>query len=200
MDAAAFANVTATFATFQAHFAPFFGRKEARARGEQYLRGLLVQQADRRNAENVAEAVAEATPRTLQRLLTEAPGDHEATRAAVQRYVAPRLAAAEGVFILDESAFPKRGDRSVGVARQWCGTLGKTAGCQVGVFLAYHAGHGQAVLARIVGYWQLSFDCTESPHRGRMIAHKCCACGLISAHKEGYPPLYCRHCRQMCST
>jgi len=146
MDDAAFANVAATFAAFQAHFAPLFGRKEARARGEQYLRGLLVQQADRRNAENVAEAVAGATPRTLQRLLTEAPWDHEAAIAAVQRYVAPRLAAADGVFILDESAFPKRGDHSVGVARQWCGTLGKTASCQVGVFLAYHAGQNQALI------------------------------------------------------
>ena len=146
MDAGAFADVCTAFAAFQAHFAPLFGRKEARARGEQYLRGLLVQHADRRNAENVAEAVAEATPRTLQRLLTEAPWDHEAALAAVQRYLAPRLAAADGVFILDESAFPKRGDRSVGVARQWCGTLGKTASCQVGVFLAYHAGRGQALI------------------------------------------------------
>ena len=146
MDAGAFADVCTAFAAFQAHFAPLFGRKEARARGEQYLRGLLVQHADRRNAENVAEAVAGATPRTLQRLLTEAPWDHEAALAAVQRYLAPRLAAADGVFILDESAFPKRGDRSVGVARQWCGTLGKTASCQVGVFLAYHAGRGQALI------------------------------------------------------
>ena len=142
MDAPAFADVTTAFVAFQAHFAPLFGRKEARARGEQYLRGLLVQQADRRNAENVAEAIAGATPRTLQRLLTEAPWDHEAALAAIQQYLAPRLAVADGVFILDESAFPKRGDRSVGVARQWCGTLGKTAGCQVGVFLAYHAGRG----------------------------------------------------------
>jgi SRSO17 transposase len=146
MDAGTFADVRTAFAAFQAHFAPLFGRKEARARGEQYLRGLLVQHADRRNAENVAEAVAEATPRTLQRLLTEAPWGHEAALAAVQEYLAPRLAAAEGVFILDESAFPKRGESSVGVARQWCGTLGKTASCQVGVFLAYHAGRGQALI------------------------------------------------------
>lgn len=146
MDATAFANVAAAFATFQDHFAPLFGRREARARGEQYLRGLLVQHADRRNAENVAEAVDGATPRTLQRLLTEAPWAHEPLLAALQAYLAPRLSAPDGIFILDESAFPKRGDHSVGVARQWCGTLGKTANCQVGVFLAYHSHAGQALI------------------------------------------------------
>lgn len=88
----------------------------------------------------MAEAVTEAIPRTLQRLLTEAPWNHEVALAAVQQYVTARLAAADGVFILDGSAFPKRGDRLVGAARQWCGTLGKTAGCQVGVFLSFPAG------------------------------------------------------------
>src|SRR3954470_23566134 len=87
MDAAAFADVAAIFATFQGHFALLFGRREARVRGEQYLRGLLVQHADRRNAENVAEAVAGATPRTLQRLLTEAPWAHEPVLAALQGYL-----------------------------------------------------------------------------------------------------------------
>jgi len=77
MDRGALADVATAFAAFQAHFASLFGRKEARARGEQYLRGLLVQHADRRNAEHVAEAVDGATPRTLQRLLTEAPWPHE---------------------------------------------------------------------------------------------------------------------------
>src|SRR5437588_240817 len=73
MDQAEFDRVAASFATFHAKFAPLFGRKEAQRRSEQYVRGLLVQQTDRRNAENVAEMIAGATPRTLQRLLTEAP-------------------------------------------------------------------------------------------------------------------------------
>src|SRR2546423_10346372 len=73
MDQAEFDRVAASFATFHAEFAPLFGRKEAQRRSEQYVRGLLVQQTDRRNAENVAEMIAGATPRTLQRLLTEAP-------------------------------------------------------------------------------------------------------------------------------
>ena len=66
-------DVAAAFAAFHGQFARFFGRTETRRRSEQYLRGLLVQQTDRRNAENLAETVGEATPRALQRLLTDAP-------------------------------------------------------------------------------------------------------------------------------
>lgn len=146
MDATEFAEVATRFATLHRHFAPCFGRREARQRSEQYLRGLLVQQADRRNAENVVGAVAGATPRTLQRFLTAAPWEHEAVLAAPQTFLAPRLNDPGGVFILDERAFPKQGDRSAGVARQWCGTLGKAANCQVGVFLAYASGRGQALI------------------------------------------------------
>ena len=58
MDQAEFDRVAASFAAFHARFAPLFGRKEAQRRSEQYLRGLLVQQTDRRNAENVAETIA----------------------------------------------------------------------------------------------------------------------------------------------
>ena len=54
-----------SFAAFHQEFAPLFGRTEARERSEQYLRGLLVQQTDRRNAENLAEVIAGATPRAL---------------------------------------------------------------------------------------------------------------------------------------
>ena len=53
MKKAEFDRVTASFAAFHAHFAPLFGRKEVQRRSEQYMRGLLVQQTDRRNAENV---------------------------------------------------------------------------------------------------------------------------------------------------
>src|SRR5215217_935234 len=76
MDTATFDRVAEDFAAFHQHFAPSFGRPEARKRSEQYLRGLLLQHADRRNAENLAEAVPGATPRALQRFLTEAPWCH----------------------------------------------------------------------------------------------------------------------------
>src|SRR5215210_6455927 len=142
MDTAAFERVAEAFAAFHQRFAPYFGRPEARRRSEQYLRGLLVQHAERRNAENLAEAVPGATPRALQRLLTEAPWPTAPILDALQAYVAPRLNAPSGVFVLDETSFPKKGSHSVGVAHQYCGALGKVANCQVGVFLAYVSPRG----------------------------------------------------------
>jgi SRSO17 transposase len=146
MDPAEFDRVAASFATFHAQFAPLFGRTEAQRRSEQYLRGLLVQQTDRRNAENVAEMSAGATPRALQRLLTEAPWPTEPVIDRLQAYVGARLNTPEGIFVLDESGFPKQGRKSVGVARQYCGTLGKVGNCQLGVFLSYVSARGHALV------------------------------------------------------
>ncbi len=146
MDQTAFGQVAGSFATFHQEFAPLFGRTEAQRRSEQYMRGLLVQQTDRRNAENVAEMIEGATPRTLQRLLTEAPWATAPVIARLQAFVGARLNTPEGVFVLDESGFPKQGRHSVGVARQYCGALGKVGNCQLGVFLAYASERGHALV------------------------------------------------------
>ena len=146
MNEAAFARVATSFAAFHQEFAPLFGRREAQERSEQYVRGLLVQQTDRRNAENVAECIEGATPRALQRLLTEAPWATEPVIARLQAYLGPRLNTPEGIFVLDESGFPKQGQRSVGVSHQYCGVLGKVANCQMGVFLAYASARGHALV------------------------------------------------------
>jgi SRSO17 transposase len=146
MNLAEFDRVSATFTAFHQEFAPLFGRREARQRSEQYLRGLLIQQTDRRNAENVAEAIEGATPRALQRLLTEAPWKTAPVIDRLQQYLGPRLSTALGVFVLDETGFPKKGTKSVGVARQYCGTLGKVGNCQLGVFLAYVSERGHALI------------------------------------------------------
>jgi SRSO17 transposase len=140
-----FDQVATSFAAFHREFAPLFGRKEARERSEQYLRGLLVQQTDRRNAENIAETIDGATPRTLQRLLTEAPWPTEPVIDRLQGYLGARLSTPEGVFVIDETGFPKKGKKSVGVGPQYCGVLGKIANCQIGVFLAYVSPRGHAL-------------------------------------------------------
>src|SRR5438874_13728507 len=97
MELAVFERVAEQFAAFQAQFAPPFGRKEARERSEQYIRGLLVQSAERRNAENLAEAIDGATARALQRFLTQAPWDPEPVIDHLQAYVGARLATPRGV-------------------------------------------------------------------------------------------------------
>jgi SRSO17 transposase len=164
MNQVEFDRAAAAFAAFHQEFAPLFGRKEARRRSEQYVRGLVVQQTDRRNAENVAEAIDGATPRALQRLLTEAPWATAPVIDALQRYLAPRLSAPDGVFVVDESGIPKKGTKSVGVARQYCGALGKVGNCQLGVYLAYVSARGHALIdTRLL----LPREWTDDPPRCR---------------------------------
>jgi SRSO17 transposase len=154
MDDGAFRRVAATFRAFHTRFAPLFGRKEARRHSERYLRGLLVQQTDRRNVENLAEAVGGVSARALQPFLTDSPWPHAPVRPALHSYLAERLwphEVAEGtvddcVWTLDATGCPKQGRHSVGVARQYSGTLGKVGNCQLGVFLGYGSPRGHTLV------------------------------------------------------
>ena len=114
MDEARFAEVEAEFRAFHRIFGPFFGRRAAERRGEQYLRGLLVQRGERRNAENLAEAVEGATARALQYFLSEAPWETGPLIVRLQAYLGERLGTPEGVFVLDDSGFPKGDSSDVG--------------------------------------------------------------------------------------
>ena len=145
MDAGEFAALYETLCDFHAFFAPSFGRKQWRQRSQHYLQALLVQSQERRNAENLAETVP-ASPRVLQRFLTEAKWDDATVTQQLHLYLAPRLLHPDGVWVIDESGFPKQGKRSAGVARQYCGTLGKIANCQMGVFLAYVSPFGRTLV------------------------------------------------------
>ena len=147
MDAAAFEHeqVCGAFQDFHAYFSPLFGRRESREHGQNYLQALLVQSQDRRNAENLSESVG-VSPRGMQRFLTEAPWDDDLVMGRLQEYLGPRLEHGEGVWVLDGSDFPKQGVKSVGVARQYCGRLGKVANCQAGMFLAYVSPLGRALV------------------------------------------------------
>lgn len=145
MDTEEFARVTDSFERFHDYFAPAFGRKEVRRRSGHYLRGLFVQSSERRNAENMAEAVDDSA-RSMQRFLTEALWDDEDVTELLQTYLGEKLAQEEGVWILDDSGIPKQGEKSVGVARQYCNALGKISGCQVGVFLGHVSSIGRAIV------------------------------------------------------
>ena len=145
MDAAALERVYEAFQEFHAYFSPAFGRKQWRERSGQYLQGLLVQSQERRNAENLSETVA-ASPRVMQRFLTEARWDDDGVIGRLQEYLAPRLGDPAGVWVLDSSDFPKQGGSRWGCLGSTAGRLGKIANCQAGVFLAHVGPRGRALV------------------------------------------------------
>jgi SRSO17 transposase len=128
------------------------------------VRGLLVGADDRRNAENLAEHVDGATARGLQRFLSEAAWSADRVIGYIQGDVAPLLEEPDAVFVVDETGFAKQGMKSVGVARQYSGTLGKVGNCQIGVFLGYASSRGHALVdARLY----LPEEWTDDPDRCR---------------------------------
>ncbi|MDQ3360285.1 MAG: IS701 family transposase [Actinomycetota bacterium] len=125
-----------------------FARSEARERVRRYLFGLLGQ-VERKNGWRLAEAVGERDPQGVQRLLNSAKWDADEVRDDLREYVVEHLGdEGTGILIVDETGFLKKGQKSVGVARQYTGTAGDTINCQVGVFLAYASKKGAAFVDR----------------------------------------------------
>ncbi len=130
-----------------ARLAVRFERAEPRRRALRYLTGLL-STAERKNGWQLADLAGEATPDGMQRLLSTAHWDADAVRDDLVAYAVEHLADPAAVLVLDETGFVKKGTKSVGVAPQYCGTVGKVANCQIGVFLAYATAHGPVLLDR----------------------------------------------------
>jgi SRSO17 transposase len=126
---------------------PHVRRPEARRHAADYLRGLIAD-VERKNGWQLAERAGYAHPRGIQRVLDRYAWGAEAVRDDLRRYVVAELGDPRGVLVVDETGFPKQGKHSVGVARQYSGTLGKIANCQIGVFLGYAASGGHVGLDR----------------------------------------------------
>ena len=139
----------AALAAFHRRFASLFGRQEVQEQSLRYLRGLLLPgepTVRRKSAERVAAALGGVSGRALQRLLSTSPWPADAVVAALQRYVGLRLAHPDGIFAVGEIGFVKRGQASVGAARQSWGADGRVETCQLGVFLAYVSPLGRALV------------------------------------------------------
>jgi SRSO17 transposase len=146
-----------------ARISPRFGRPEVRARVGRYLTGLLGP-VERRNGWQLAEQIGERSPDGVQRLLRTARWDAEAVRDDLRAYVVEHFGDPNAVLVIDETGFLKQGTKSVGVARQYSGTAGRIANCQIGVFLAYASPLGRAFLDRAL---YLPKDWTTDPTRRR---------------------------------
>lgn len=105
-----------------------FARSEPRRRVLSYLKGLTGA-LERKNGWQLAEAAGERTRDGMQRLLSAAGWDAELVRDDLRGYAIENLGARDGVLIVDETGFLKKGERSAGVQRQYSGTAGKKENC-----------------------------------------------------------------------
>ena len=124
-----------------------FRRPEPRRRVLDYLRGLL-SPVERKNGWQLAEQAGDTTPDGVQRLLYNYRWDADLVRDDLKTYAVEHLADADAVLVVDGTGFLKKGEKSVGVQRQYSGTAGRIENCQIGVFLAYASAKGRTLLDR----------------------------------------------------
>src|SRR5262245_52276287 len=130
---------------FHALFRDCFCRREPREHFFRYMVGQF-SRLERKSIEPMALEVEGGNVRAMQRFVSDDRWDEAQMRHIYHQLVYEDMGAPDGVVIVDESGFPKKGKDSVGVARQYCGTLGKVENCQVGVFAAYASPHGYALV------------------------------------------------------
>lgn len=128
-------------------FSPLFVRKEQREWSRKYMEGQLLD-IERKAIEPMARALEGGEAQAMQQFISVGAWVDTPIILQHQAGVAETLGARDGVVILDGCDFPKQGDDSVGVARQWCGPLGKVANCQAGVVLVYASGKGYTLIDR----------------------------------------------------
>src|SRR5450432_1186508 len=125
---------------------PVFYRTESRRHAEQYLRGLLAP-LQRKNGWTIAEYVGESEPKALQRFLNLSPWDVERLLELNRDYLLEHFASPSAILVADPTGFAKKGEHSVGVQRQYSGTLGRIDNCQVAVSLHLAGEHGSGMIA-----------------------------------------------------
>jgi SRSO17 transposase len=131
----------------EARLGRLFVRPEPRRQAGLYLEGLL-SAAKRKNGWQLAEQIGDARPWRTQRVLSHVLWDQDAARDLCRDYVLEHIGAPDGVLIVDETGFLKKGEHSAGVARQYSGTAGRIENAQIGVFLAYASSKGHALIDR----------------------------------------------------
>lgn len=124
-----------------------FSRIEPRLVARDFVASLLAP-VESKNCWWLAEHAGHARPSRMQRLLRDAVWDADEVRDDLRSFVVQQLHHRDAVLVADETGFLKKGTSSVGVQRQYCGTVGRIENSQVAVFLAYASPHGQALIDR----------------------------------------------------
>lgn len=148
MDPKDLPELVEAFGEYYLLFRDCFGRIENEDLSRSYLQGLL-SGLERKSVEPMAlSLLGEKRVKALQRFMAMGSWEVEELGARHREEAAKTLSEPGGVFSVDGSDFPKKGNESVGVARQYCGRLGKVDNCQAGVFVAYASRKGHALLDR----------------------------------------------------
>jgi len=127
-------------------YRPLFGRSDQFKQGRVYLHGLLLD-GERKSIEPLSRRVPGGNEQNLQQFINQSPWDPVPILAAYRARMAGAFATDAGVIVIDDTGFPKQGRHSVGVARQYSGTLGKRGNCQVATSLHYASERGDYPLA-----------------------------------------------------
>lgn len=138
------ASASSRLDTFMQPFLVNYRRHEQETHATTVIRGLC-SNLENKNGESIAYLFG-LDRKVIQHFVGESRWDDEPLREELARQVGSQLGESDGVLAFDPSAYPKSGKQSVGVARQWCGRLGKIDNCQVGVYLAYVSSKGHALV------------------------------------------------------
>jgi SRSO17 transposase len=147
MDVNALRQLKPELELFLERYAPLFGRDEAQEHANRFVQGLLLG-GDRRSVENIAEAIDGCVVRSLQKFIAQSPWSAEQVLEELQRHVTEVLGDPDATLNVDETGFPKKGTKSVGVQRQYAGCLGRTDNCQIGVCVNYRSAAGHTLIDR----------------------------------------------------
>lgn len=132
---------------FLQRYVPYFGRVETQDHANRFVQGLLLG-GERRRVENIAEAIDGCVVRSLQKFIAQSSWSAPEVIEELQRHVTEVLGAPDAVLNVDETGFPKKGTKSVGVERQYAGCLGRTDNCQIGVCVNYCSTAGPTLIDR----------------------------------------------------
>lgn len=130
---------------FHENFADCFQRSESRDNFYRYMAGQF-SPLERKSIEPIAFAIKGGKVRAMQRFISDAPWDDDKVITKYRSLVAEDFGHPDAAIILDESGFVKKGGDSIGVGKQYCGSIGKVENCQIGVFAAYTSKYGYSLV------------------------------------------------------